>query len=541
MGKLKTEKILVVIFFLGLLLRLFKLGSVPVSLYWDEAAIALDAKAIVETGFDQHGRYWLQPVYPSWGDYKLPGYVIACVPFFNLIKNNVSLAVRLPSAIAGTLTILVVYFLTKQLLRDKIKNSNYLSIIASFLLVISPWHLQFSRAGFEANLALFFNSLALLFFLKADKKKIFTPFFIIFSVSAIYSYYSARIVLPFILGTAFWFFWKKNFKNILIFFLSLVLIFSLSIPLINNPLTQQAEQLRLSTKNILTDPEIVNYSSLLIEQDGGGFLARKIHHRFLYRLKILLSHYFDHFSFRYLLLQGDPNLRHSTGKIGVFLIPGLIGFILGEYWLFGKKKFFFSLNLMLLISFLPACIPYETPHALRSLNAVIFINIIGAFGLVYLIKQIKKSLWRYLFLFIFILQFLFYLQDYYFFYPQRSFWDWQYGYKQAVKKVWDRYPEYDKIYFTNAYHRAYLYFMLYSDYSIEDFQKQRKKVLRENELNYQETEKIDKVVFKDFKGENDSGSLLVVSQPGVDLRGKIIDRIFYNQELVFEIREMIDN
>mgnify|MGYP003988032779 FL=1 len=63
------------ILLLAIFLRFYKLGQVPVSLYWDEAAILLDAKVVSQTGRDVHGNPWLQVLFPSYGDFKLPTYI----------------------------------------------------------------------------------------------------------------------------------------------------------------------------------------------------------------------------------------------------------------------------------------------------------------------------------------------------------------------------------------------------------------------------------------------------------------------------------
>jgi len=466
-GLYKKSLLLSSVLVLAFLLRFYKVWQVPSSLYWDEAAMALDAKAVAQTGKDQHGGFWLQPIYPSWGDYKLPGYIIAAAPFFNMISFNVELAVRLPSVLAGTLTVLLSYFFVREILTFKVfkKQKDKIALLFCLLLAISPWHLQFSRAAFEANLALLFNFSGLLFFIKGGKKKEFWLVSLIFLFLGVYTYYSARIILPLLILFAFVFYWRKNLRNIIYFSLTFLVFVLMLMPLYNSPIAPQAEQLRLSTKNILNDSSLVKHSSLLIEQDGKSFLAKKIHHRFLYFGKAVLANYFEHFSFKFLLLKGDDNLRHSTGITGVLFFAVFIGFIYGQYVLFKrKKKLFLFLNLSMLACFLPACIPYEVPHALRSLNAVIFLNFIAGAGLVCLFKSGK--LVKYFLIITLICQFVFYVYDYYKLYPQRSFLDWQYGYKEAVWLATEEYKDVDKVYFTNAHGRSYLYFLLYSDYTI---------------------------------------------------------------------------
>jgi len=57
---------------LGILARLWQFGQVPNSLYWDEIAIGLDARALIQTGRDLSGQFWLQTLFVSYGDFKAP-------------------------------------------------------------------------------------------------------------------------------------------------------------------------------------------------------------------------------------------------------------------------------------------------------------------------------------------------------------------------------------------------------------------------------------------------------------------------------------
>jgi hypothetical protein len=53
-------------------IRAWQLGSIPVSLYWDEVAMLADARVVAETGKDIHGLPTTHFIFPSYGDYKLP-------------------------------------------------------------------------------------------------------------------------------------------------------------------------------------------------------------------------------------------------------------------------------------------------------------------------------------------------------------------------------------------------------------------------------------------------------------------------------------
>ena len=54
-----------IIILVAVFLRFYQLGEIPVSLYWDEVAMLVDAKSVAATGMDMHGRAWYQVMYPS--------------------------------------------------------------------------------------------------------------------------------------------------------------------------------------------------------------------------------------------------------------------------------------------------------------------------------------------------------------------------------------------------------------------------------------------------------------------------------------------
>ena len=109
--KLKSI-ILAAVITLGLLVRVVSLESFPAGLNADEAAIGYNAWSLINTGKDEHGASW-PLVFRSFDDYKPPIYFYLVLPFVYFLDLTV-LAVRLPSAIMGSISIWLVYLLAQR-------------------------------------------------------------------------------------------------------------------------------------------------------------------------------------------------------------------------------------------------------------------------------------------------------------------------------------------------------------------------------------------------------------------------------------------
>lgn len=177
---------------LGFLLRVVGLPSHPSGFTPDEASFGYDAYSILKTGHDQWGKSF-PLVFKSFGDDKLPVYTYLAVPSVAVFGLN-EFSVRLPNAILGSLAILVLYLLVKELFKNE-----KLAILAGFLLALSPWHIMLSRGAFEANLTTFFLPLAILFFLKSIKDQRFMFLSVLVFLINIFTYHTARILSPLIL------------------------------------------------------------------------------------------------------------------------------------------------------------------------------------------------------------------------------------------------------------------------------------------------------------------------------------------------------
>ena len=161
--KRKSFFYLILIILLAGTLRFYNLADNPPAPYWEEAALGYDAYSILKTGKDFHGNNWPLVAFESFGDWKPSLYFYAVVPAVAGFGLN-TFAVRFPSAAAGTLTVVLVYFLAKELFYLKRKKET-LSSQEMFILSeekksklgwgISRTDISFVTGGFSLAFASF--------------------------------------------------------------------------------------------------------------------------------------------------------------------------------------------------------------------------------------------------------------------------------------------------------------------------------------------------------------------------------------------------
>ena len=113
MKKALLPALVVLVTILAFVLRFYGVTQNPPSLNWDEASISYNAYSILNTGRDEWGK--LLPVhFKSYGEYKLPAQVYASIPGIAIFGLN-EFGVRITPVIYGTLTVLLLFLLAKEL------------------------------------------------------------------------------------------------------------------------------------------------------------------------------------------------------------------------------------------------------------------------------------------------------------------------------------------------------------------------------------------------------------------------------------------
>jgi len=324
---MKKALLLVIIVFIALILRTYYIAQNPPSLSWDEVSIGYNAYSILKTGQDEHGKFLPLDAFTAYGDYKPPIPIYLTVPFVWVFGLN-ELSVRLPSAIFGTLTVLLTYFLVNELFR-KSPITYHPSRIASFLLAVSPWHINLSRAGFEATIAFFFVVLGIYLVLRARRQATLWSVAWLPFVAAIYTFNSARYFsVIFACGLLVYCFGEIR-KHVRLFALGVVLAFILLAPTVPHLLSKEA-RLRFTEVNIFTDASVVTTANERIQREGGSLLSKILNNRRVGYARSYALHFLDNFQPEFLFMRGDGNPKFSIQDVGQLYIieaPFLVIFI----------------------------------------------------------------------------------------------------------------------------------------------------------------------------------------------------------------------
>lgn len=491
--------LLIAILVLASILRLYKLSSFPAGLNADEAALGYNAYSLLLTGKDEHGHSW--PVnLESFGDFKPAGYAYLLIPFIKIFGLT-EFAVRLPSAIFGVLAVLLIYKLARELVNEDV------GLISAALLAISPWHLHFSRGGWEVNMATTLILLGVWLFLK----KRFELCVLSFALS-MYTYQSARLIAPVLgLGLLLLFRPKKIFSAAL---LGIILL----IPLTYNLITTDAAS-RFSGVGLLADEGPLNRVKELRGQHTAwnSVFSRVLHNRPVSYALAFTKNYLDHFTPDFLFISGDVIERNRVPETGLLYLTDFIFLALGAVYLLRTTHLAPSTRVVwfwLLIAPLASSLTFQTPHALRAQNMVIPLTILVSAGLYQILVKYRSPIFYFLISSLYLWQFARYLHQYYVHYPQTYPAAWEYGFKDLVSyisSVQDRYP---KIWVTDKYDQPYILFLFYSKYPPQDFQGHHQLSFRDK-FNFSTVKDYGKFHFESapWNKVRDMHNMLIVAAP----------------------------
>jgi 4-amino-4-deoxy-L-arabinose transferase-like glycosyltransferase len=461
---LKHKFLIITVFILliAACLRLYKVGDVPHGITWDEAAIGYNGYAVITTRRDE----WITrlPVsFRSFGDYKAP-FAIYLSGIFTYIFGLDLWVLRLPFVLFGIAAVLGIILLTKELGKKLkfTKNQNFwLPLVAGILLTLSPWHLHFSRTGFESGIALSLTIWATYFLVKSFNGKSLNLQSLLLStilfVISLYTYHSSKIVAPLLILSIFLWNKEKVKGRFIAIVTSVVTALFLSYPLI---------------KDSLFGKGLERAGTLIFMQTDS----------FLEALGIFFKQFFAHLNPTFLVLGQSTSFRHGDGQWGVLLPVTFFLVMCGVIFIFNRLKqrksisgYLFSL-IWICFGILPAALGFElVPHSNRALLALPGFIILAILGLrdlsdwlteTKINKEIpgshgeKNMVWVSVIGMLIFLQAIFfvkYLNNYYTDFAAKSSDDFVDGYLEAFNYVKDLEKDTEKIVFTSEYGQPYIF------------------------------------------------------------------------------------
>lgn len=436
-------------------LRFYHLGENPVALNQDEAVNGYDAYSLMMTMRDHHGNF-MPVMLESFGDWASPAITYLTIPFVKLLGLS-ELSVRLPVALLGIGTVILVYFFILEILK-----SRKLALIGAFLLAIMPWHIVVSRWAIPPSIVPFFTMLFMVmgfWIIKEQKIALYKLFLLAVCAGIItYSYPTQKMVVPLIIFAFGLIYLFKKWIELAILWVSYGIIVA-PIYLLS-----------------FIDPNKYNARFKVVSILKEGDSIFNIAKNFLVRYIKYLSPDF-YFGF------GDRNIMHHIPGFGsnyeFLTIFFYVGILTCFYILINKnsltfehhyinKKLCLFLLLWLFIAPLPASLTKEYNHVLRMVHgftaSIIFI-VLGISVLTLAINNHKiNQILLTVIVVVSLLNVISFSHVYFREYPEQSKGDFQYGIKEFMNYSITNQDRFRKIVIDTKINQPYIYYLFYSEY-----------------------------------------------------------------------------
>lgn len=464
---------LLIILSIAVFLRLFQLSTLPPGLNQDETAIGYNAYSIAEVGKDEYGQQF--PLYfKSFNDYKLPAYIYTVSLLVKGFGLN-AYVVRLPSTVAGIVSVLLLYLLIDHLTRNKT-----LAVFAAFLLSVNPQHVLFSRAAFEVNFALFWVLLGLYVFIVAMEKKRWFWIFasILFFGIAFYSYNVMRLLVPLFVTGLIVLHWPKmkHVPAMILWGLGVLCLIVLVPFLFTMFLPQGAASARDA---LITSSDVVaknlEFRSYLIDLPLP--FVKLVYNKYVYMGLQYMQNVALLASGAFFYVSGTTQMNQGIGTVGMFYLFELPLFICGIIMYFVQKlkslrMFFWWLVGCILVLALSKEVPHATRGYFLVIPGVVFSSV-GALYLLYRLSIIRRRMVRFGLVFlvgIFVLFTLqYYFTSFFFRFPVVYARAWRRADEELSLYLQKNAPRYDKIIISNDADYIYTSYLFYTQYPPDQF------------------------------------------------------------------------
>lgn len=437
-------------------LRFIFLGSIPLSLNWDEVSMGYTAYTVSHTGMDEWG-VKLPIFFRSYGEWKSAVYIYLLVPLVKLFGMQTAI-IRLPSALFGVISVYLMYLIGKKLLNHQV------GLWAAFLMAVTPWSFFLSRPAFEGNVALTLLLAGLYCFL--TQRYLFSA--ILFGLAP-HTYNSAKLVVPLLVIYLIWSSkLYKQWKQCLLF-VSILALFAA--PILSNLLSGHA-QARYTQVGITTNQEaIAKFYALRTSLPLKAPFPKLIINQASFFAYTLFDNFWGYLSPGYLMWHGGDHTQQSLPYHGVLYISEFCLVIIGIIKLWSSIPQKKGLPIFLIIfGIIPAALTRDPEHVLRSLLAIPGFMLLAAMGMTHLQHHHKP--WAQWCITVLSIEIIAFMLLYFAWYPAAYARDWQYGYPQIASYLNTHANEYDKIVVTKWFGEPQLFLAFYAHWDPVWYQQQ---------------------------------------------------------------------
>lgn len=447
----KTTKFLLLIILLAAFLRFYQISENPKAMYGDGLTAVYDAYSILKTGgYDQKGNF--MPLVFSLGGGRPGGYVYATVPFA-AIFGPTALASRMVSVLSGIGIVLLIFLIGKQLVSENA------GLMMAVLASLNPWELSLSRGPFETHFALFLTLLGFYSFLQGLKNKYW---FLIFGIAfglAPQTYSTYRLTIP-LLVVLLLLWTRKNVSGYIkkwTFLLAIIVIAASAILSVYLTISRGKED-RFDIINVFKDPTLRSTISEKVKGDRlldslSPTISSSIHTPQTELAGILAENYLRNLLPDFLFLHGDGQVRHNPAEMGGFFWVDILLLIIGVAYMYkSNRKLLALLAGWILIAPVPTSL-VGGAHALRSSLLLPPLLILTGTGLWRLWTDRKKlsssSVVFSVLAVLFLIQFIYFFDRFYFVAPQKNSRAWSHPAKKAFLLAEKNRQKFDSIILSN--------------------------------------------------------------------------------------------
>lgn len=405
--------VLLVLFSLALILRIWQLENIPVSMTDDEVRLVYDAYSIWKTGRDVNGTFLpLAFLNNGFAFNPIPVYLVS--PIVGLFGLHIFTA-RILFALTGALTVLLVYGIVRKLLKN-----DTIALLSSLALSFSPWHIHISRIAYEGDLALFFYTAGIYLFVFVKKHRMeYLALSLLMFVLGFYSYSGYKLLfLPVLAALVLYKIKDLNRKQIILIILTALSTFAFFAYLVRYHHAGSYGAGQFFFQDTQATAQAVELERR--NSPAPDLLKKLYHNKFTYWSRIFMERYQYALSAQYLFINQEGSGIFSMWFRGQYYYHEAILIILGLLYLFLKhRKEFVLLLSFILIAPIPSGLgPDPVNYSMRSSLLLPALALCIGAGIYALSSFVKHKLWRYTIFAILIVIYIYliggYLTQYYY-------------------------------------------------------------------------------------------------------------------------------